>query len=50
MAGGGELRVGVEIGAGVTDGTELLASATLTDGAATSVNDVAGQSSVPSLC
>ena len=48
--GGGELRVGVEIGAGVTDGTELLASATLTDGAATSVNDVAGQSSVPSLC
>ena len=40
--GGGELRVGVEIGAGVTDGTELLASATLTDGAATSVNDVAG--------
>ena len=39
--GGGELRVGVEIGAGVTDGTELLASATLTDGAATSVNDVA---------
>ena len=40
--GGGELRIGVEIGAGVTDGTELLASATLTDGAATSVNDVAG--------
>ena len=39
--GGGELRIGVEIGAGVTDGTELLASATLTDGAATSVNDVA---------
>ncbi|WP_435219643.1 BspA family leucine-rich repeat surface protein [Luminiphilus sp. nBUS_07] len=40
--GGGELKVGATIGAGVTDGTKLIASATLSDGAATSINDVAG--------
>jgi hypothetical protein len=39
--GGGEQMVRVGVAAGVTDGTELIASATLSDGFETSVNDVA---------